>query len=801
MKQLILFCSILILSFTKTFSQNIDSTIEKYAIDFGDEKTYLHFDKSTYVPGETIWFKAYIMSGIYPSDESKSFYVDWSDEKGKLLSHDVYPVIYATSNGQFDIPDNYAGKYIHVRAYTKWMLNFDTAFLFNKDIRILSRSTGPVTKSTFIPSIQFFPEGGDAVEGVTNKIAFKANDQYGRPINVKGIIVDNHGAKIDSIRVIHDGMGYFFITPKAGETFSAKWYATPAAEKGEKGPEHVTALPAIKQDGVSLAIAIEGSKRIFSVKVPPQSAATLGNIHIIGTMNEHEVFKLTKDISQGPIEGIIPVENLPTGILTVTAFDSRWRPLAERITFINNEDYSFKAEMSVEHWGLNKRAKDQIMITVPDSTAADFSVAVTDLNIDADSSDNIISHLLLTGDLRGYIYNPYYYFSNNSDTLSQQLDLVMLTHGWRRFKWDDVVAGRFPEIIYKRDTSYLTLSGKIYGAIPSQLRSAGNLIFILKHKKDPNKMDIVPIEPDGTFNDPSLILFDSTNVFYQLPKDKLGSATLQFLQNRLPPFPKNIAASGFYYNQIFDTLGNARHFQIAEEEEELAKFQKAKVLETVTVQARSKTHLEQLDEKYASGLFTGGESRDFDIVNDVTANSMPDIFTYLQGRVAGLQITVPTQGTPSLQWRGGTPQLFLDETPVDASMLQSIPVTDIAYVKVFDPPFFGGTGGGSGGAIAVYTRKGDEMKPSPGKTLDNTLVTGYTPEREFYSPDYDKISADDDKKDLRTTLYWAPRILTDHEHNKVILTFYNNDISQAFRVVIEGMSSDGRLIHLENIME
>ncbi|HVZ98318.1 MAG TPA: hypothetical protein VG847_15650 [Chitinophagaceae bacterium] len=800
MKRLILFSSIL-LFFTHTFAQDIDSTIEKYADDYGEEKTYLHFDKSNYVPGETIWFKAYIMNGIFPADGSKNFYVDWSDEKGKLLSHDVFPVVYATSSGQFGIPENYSGKYIHVRAYTKWMLNFDTAFLYNKDIRILSRATGTVTKSAIIPSIQFFPEGGDAVEGVTNKIAFKANDQYGRPVNVKGIITDNHGAKIDSIKVIHDGMGYFFITPKAGETFSAKWYMSAPGEKDEKGTEHITPLPAARKNGISLAITLEEGKRIFLVSAPPQSAAALGDIHLIGTMNQHEVFKLTKDISQGPIRGIIPVDNLPTGILTVTVFNSQWMPLAERITFINNEDYSFRAEMSVEHWGLNKRAKDQIMITVPDSIAADFSVAVTDLNIDADSSDNIISHLLLTGDLRGYVYNPYYYFSNNSDTLSRQLDLVMLTHGWRRFKWEDVVAGIFPKIIYKRDTSYLTLSGKIYGALPSQLRSTGNLIFILKHKKDPNQMAVVQIQPNGTFDDPTLILFDTTSVFYHLPQDKLGDATVQFLQNRLPPFPNNIAASGIYYNQMFDTSGNARHLQIAMEEKELANMNKAKVLETVTVQARTKSRLELMDEKYTSGLFTGGDAKDFDLTNDVTANSMPDIFTYLQGRVAGLQITIPGGGTPSLMWRGGTPQLFLDEMPIDASTLQSTPVSNIAYVKVFDPPFFGGTGGGANGAIAVYTRRGDEAKSSPEKTVSSNLVTGYTPEREFYSPDYDKVNEDDDKKDLRTTLYWAPRVLTDHDHNKVLLTFYNNDISQAFRVVVEGMSNDGRLIHLENVME
>ena len=174
------------------------------------------------------------MNGIFAADESKTFYVDWTDDKGKLLSHSIIPVVYATAAGRFDIPADYTGKYIHVKAYTKWMLNFDSAFLYNKDIRVLSKTaTSSAAKNTIIPSLQFFPEGGDAVEGVSNKIAFKANDQWGRPIKIKGIIENNKGVKIDSLHIIHDGMGYFFIFPKPGESFTAKW-------KDQKGTEHTS---------------------------------------------------------------------------------------------------------------------------------------------------------------------------------------------------------------------------------------------------------------------------------------------------------------------------------------------------------------------------------------------------------------------------------------------------------------------------------------------------------------------------------------------------------------------------------
>ena len=113
-------------------------------------------------------------------------------------------------------------------------------------------------------------------------------------------------------------------------------------------------------------------------------------------------------MTDGKAQGVIPVQDLPSGILTITMFDGNWNPLAERITFVNNDDYSFAAEMNVAHWGLNKRARNEIEITVPDSLYADFSVAVTDAAIDTDTTDNIISHLLLSSELKGQIFNPAY---------------------------------------------------------------------------------------------------------------------------------------------------------------------------------------------------------------------------------------------------------------------------------------------------------------------------------------------------------------------------------------------------------
>jgi hypothetical protein len=174
----------------------------------------------------------------------------------------------------------------------------------------------------------------------------------------------------------------------------------------------------------------------------------------------------------------------------------------------------------------------------------------------------------------------------------------------------------------------------------------------------------------------------------------------------------------------------------------------------------------------------------------------------LQGRVAGLAISNNTStGQSSASWRGGTPAFFIDEVPVNIDQLASMSMPDVAYVKVFDPPFFGASGGGANGAIAVYTQRGGSTNSKPGKGLPFKVLIGYTSEKEFYSPNYGTFDKRNEEEDLRSTLYWNPMILTTKQNHIIRLTFYNNDISSSFRVIVEGVSKDGRLTHIEKTIE
>lgn len=780
--------------FLSARTQSLDSTLSKIAGNYQTEKVYLQYDKSSYYAGETIWFKAYIMQGIFPAAESKNLYIDWILDNGTVLSHTVSPIVEGGTNGQFDIPADFNADFIHVRAYTRWMLNFDTAFLYSKDIRILPKD--PVTTKTsvaFVPSIQFFPEGGDIIAGVKNRVAFKANDQFGRPLKVKAKLFDNKGTLIQSVSSVHDGMGSFVFVPQNGIAYSVKW-------TDERNTEHNADLPQVKVSGVSMQVSVEDKKRVIIINAGGELENSLQQIHLVGTMNQLLIFKNDVSLSaNSSAKRIIPTADLPSGILTFTLFDNNWNAIAERITFVNNSDYLFHPQMEVQRWGLSKRKRNEIEISVPDSLQdANLSIAVTDAAIEKDTTDNIISHFLLSSEIKGKVYNPAYYFSNKSDSIAQHLDLVMLTNGWRRFKWEDVVKGKMPQIKYPRDTTYLTLSGKLFGVARSQLSGKESIALIVKDTSG-SKMLIMGINQDGTFGDPNLVFFDTLKVYYSLKSKFLTQAEAKFMVDRLPAPNYSAFSKNFTYsNKIFDTSGTSHHSLLASKSLELMNIDRGHVMKTVVVQTTKKPAVKVLDEKYTSGMFKGDDAYQFDLVNDPLANSYMDIFSYLQGKVAGLQINSATQ-PPSLSWRGGAPAVYLDEMQTDADMISGVPVSDVAYIKVFRPPFMGGFGGGNG-AIAIYTRRGADQTTSKGGLSSNT-VAGYTPIKQFYSPNYDRFDPRNDHLDIRTTLYWNPLLSTNEKNKTIKLNFYNNDVTKSFRVVIEGMTKDGLLTHYEQIME
>ncbi len=790
-------------------AQKLDSMMNVYANNYPQEKIHVHFDKGLYSPGETIWFKAYIFSGADPSVFSKNFYAELSDASGAIVQRKVYPISESSTAGNFDLPKNLKAAHLHFRAYTTWMTNFDTAFFYERDIRIYDKKIDSAGVTvTLVPrqiKLQFFPEGGDLVAGVEGIVAFKANDQFGYPFPVKGSVVDKNGKEVLTFNSEHDGMGKFLLTVDKGDSLTAVW-------KDDMQVEHKTGLPSVKNTGAVIRAIPGNQKVLFSVARAADGGPEFKHLTIIAHMHQHMVYKAKINLEENFMSGgTIPTGQLPSGVLQLTIFTADMVPVAERVIFVNNHDFLFTPELAVTLKGVNRRGKNTLSISVPDTLKSNLSLAVTDATADGEfpGDDNIVSRLLLTGELRGYIHRPAYYFSGTADSLVTNLDLVMLTHGWRRFKWEALVRGVVP-VIKNPEQEYLSMKVEVLGVDASKISKEESMNVIMSRKDSSTQMMSLPHLSGNKFGVTGLVFFDTVKAYYQFNVNHTLSDQAAIVFNTGLVRGGRVSRSlttAFDGWTAEDSAYLRRNRYIAAELVRVQPVddQKVKTLASVTVKGRQKTDKEKLEEKYASGMFSGGDAFTFDLINDPLASAMMDIFTYLQGKVPGLQITPGNGpgGTPSLSWRGGNPSLYLNEMQVDASQLQNTPVTDIAMVKVFRPGSGVGFGGGSGGTIAVYTKKGGDEKRNDAnfKGLARAILIGYAMPKEFYVPNYLENSAENEGEDLRTTLYWKPFVLTDKDNKHLNVDFFNNDITKKLRLVLEGFNEDGKLTHIERIIQ
>jgi hypothetical protein len=759
------------------------------------EKVYLHFDRDNYMAGETAWFKAYLFSDFLPDTISTSLYVELLNDSSVIVSRKILPVFLGNSNSQFELPDSLKTGYYFIRAYSPSIFTRDPDFICQQNLFIYGKknSNAAVLEKPKALRLEFFPEGGNFITGSINTVAFKATNENGLPVTISGNIKNEKDEVLAPFTVFHDGMGMFDLNPLANE----KYYAV----LNDDATGHKYYLPGQTDKGIVFKVISTGRKKYFEllqqINNPSFKAA-----YMIGQMQHHIVFR--QDFSQGrqEITGTIDVSHLNSGILQVTVFNKDNIPLAERLTFVNNEEYVQKAELLADTLNFSEKGKNTFHVFLKDTVQGFFSVAVTDPEYDLDATrrQNIISTLLLTSDLKGYIHNPAYYFSETSDSVQNALDLVMMINGWRRFKWSSLLNNNLPAAVNK-DEGYITITGHLY--IKDTKKPFANKPFIIfVYSPDSSRMmRMLTTDAHGYFKIDSLLFFDKTRLLF---KDIRGKKS-DLLEVKLSD---DSLARNFQIARV-DKQNFYRHIMGESQEKKLAFDYDAilkaegKMLAGVTVKAKKKNPVEELEEKYVSGLFSGFSERIIDLVNTTDMITQENILEYLSYKVPGLNITrdgldyyIYYRQIANLSSMGLIPMtLYLDEIETDASSISSIPANQVAMVKVFNS-FVGAVGNGAGGVLAVYTKKGTDLYNSA-STTDIVRYQGYSVIKEFYSPDYSVDSASIKKQDKRITLFWAPQFVVSSINGNIPVTFYNNDRSKQFKIVVEGMTVDGKLLMIE----
>ena len=428
------------------------------------EKLFVHTDKDTYISREICWFRIYYTDAFYnrPAAVSKIAYVELLDKNNLPVLQQKVSLKSGESDGSMIIPVNIPSGTYRFRAYTNWMKNFSPDYYFEKDIRIINPQnlqSEQLSSNTKKYDIQFFPEGGNLVQQLESKVGFRITDAYGMGLECDGTILSSSGDTVLHFHPLAMGLGHFVFTPAPGHSYKAIIHFP-------QGDQVVKELPDAYANGFVLSVLKENESQI-TVRVKSSAGLDAQDVYLF-VHGSHQSLPVKKQkLVNREVVFTIKPEEIEDGISRITLFDKSGQPVCERLYFKYPEKkLQISALVNPEY---NTRSKINLSLSVTDQSgnpsSADMSVAVYRLDsLQQPDELNILNYTYLTSEL-GPVEHPSYYFMDNGKTRNGEMDNLMLTHGWRRFIWHDMLAQKPYPISFSPEYYGHIIRGKLVNNI------------------------------------------------------------------------------------------------------------------------------------------------------------------------------------------------------------------------------------------------------------------------------------------------------------------------------------------------
>lgn len=766
------------------------------------------FNKPGYIAGETIWFKAYVFSEYDVSYISTSLFVELYDSDKKIIGTKLLPLIYGVTEGSFDLDSKINEGVYYLRAYTRWMLNFNEVFQYIRPIPIYN----PVSVRKLAPKNSWnafaMPEGGTLIDGFETKVAVRRISTSSLDSKWKGWLYEESepSRKLEEFSSLDENVALFTFTPEEGKKYMV--YV-----KDEKDNFKICSLPQVKNAGVVLSVEDESDS--ISCKLRFWYIPGNGNDYsLLGEIQNQLVFQadLKKTSSITFIK--IPKAGLGNGILHLTVFDPEKKPVIERLVFLNPDKLNVDSSSVIEQTiSAGSRAKNDMHLVVDSLTWLTYAVSVSDADLPSPlENENLLSALWLSSDLTNPLQRPAQYFEQPDKLKTEALDAIMISEKWSRFKWDDILNNKFPEIIYP-PLKYLSYIGVVKKG--NKLKPNEDINLFLNFPDSSSQVIQVKTDNAGNIVVDDLAFTGDVKVFYQVNSKKNSAKLIDISfenNNRFVPYPLPFPESPYNLAVPGESEKSPAWVERAASSVKLEKKieDKYKSLQEVIVRAKIKSAKQELNEKLSSALFKSMNEIVFDFVNEEKgAMGYNNILRWLGGRVAGLYIQY--EGGFFVPYiRGSRARIYLDEMPVDANWAGSIPVNDIAMIKIFKGPYIPilpfstilpFSNGGGGGIIAIYTKRGGDIEyHANSPSLPNQMIKGYDTVKKFFSPDYSNESAPHPDADNRDQLLWQTLLPPSVALDKSPIEFFNNDNTRRFRLTVQGFNEKGFPVYFEKII-
>ena len=889
----------------KSFSEQLRDDYTAFYKNGGIfEKLYLQTDKPYYSAGETLYFSGFLVHAtLLTRISSTAFvYAELISPEGQLIERIKISSIDKQFIGTFALsPRLTSGKYT-LRAYTRWMTNFDMGYFFTKEIYIgnqiddaistnvtyqtndngtisafvrfsdqnalpivstpvkyrtiienRSRSGSARTDkngtieirfrpseqandcmelkiransrelSRFVPmpsfsddfDVQFCPEGGNMIGNIVQIVAFKAIGTNGKSREVRGKIYDaTDGSLITEIASTHKGMGRFVICAEKGHAYYAEMTT-------DDGPTKRFDLPMVEPSGVVMRVMRHGTDHVFTTVATPDVnlrdyAAVVHSRGTVMTIIE-DLTRLSRLRNSDLFDGIaqISIVNRTTR-----------RVVAERLFYVRDNRLAH-VQITPQKSVFEQRDKVVLTLDVKDSegkpAAGNFALSVTDasyVKLD-DKTPNILSYMLLSSDLKGEVEDAGTYFADSSTETLNNLDLVMMTNGWRRYELQSVIDHKFPRIMYPIEDSQ-RIRGSVFGLL-GRARKPSVVVMDPKTKF----VNAFELNEYNNFIISGLDAFSTTTYIVQALNKKGKDTTVRIkIESENYPLIETANQRDYYKNMVsfvpeqFLMRAKERYFNEGGE--------RIIDIEEVEIVARKSSSTPFFATGNTGSMLHGDISR-FATVSDALAtfkelNVLGGTITtrkeYLSRHTSSQSVAeiIAASGladgdleseavssinnSEELDNDSLEPELYVNGNLVDLNNVDSYDtkyVERLAFVDGRAATMLGLSA--PSGAILMEVSKEGLYTSVTSDAMARVVVRACQQPTEFYKPKYqtfdERLSA---ASDLRLTIAWEPLIRTDAT-GRAIVEFYTADRSSTYDVVLEGITDDGELCRTQSSIE
>ena len=782
---------------------SVEERLNKYAELLPIEKIYIHQDRTRYVAGETIWFKAYQTYSKGDDAGSSILYVDLINSDSKLAVSSKWLLEDNIAYGQIELPQTLPAGNYQLTAYTRWMQNEGMENYFTREIQVFSAvqaESADEHMPTREPSIElrFFPEGGNLVEGIPSKIAFKVTDGHGIGVNASGVITDLEGNEAQRFETHHNGMGVFMFTPASDTQYKAYL---------DNYPEE-NIFPAIQPKGIVMEVTLTPNWIHVTCRHNLMTPIFQAPFYLTIHQNGVEYYTTSVNVSNRQSVLHIPLDYLPEGIFTITVFDRQLNAWCERLAFFKYPE-SLQLQVTAEREKYEKRKEVTLHIQAKNSLgfpqSGNFSLAVVASGlVNPENRNNFYSDYFLQSEIRGIVENPASYFEEQDTVGLQKINLLLLTQGWRKYVWNAMMALAKPKIRYAVEKD-LGFSGKV----DMGKRTTKEQVDVTALLRLDELSEILSgrLEDDGSFQFSGYHFSDTAQVLISAVDNKKTALNLTVDK---PVFPTPVFLHP-KYDSLEQQFGKEQFGNMPVVSEDMEK----RIYELPEIQVTARVNRLNRNERHSSeqNVFTYEVNKKNEYIGESAIETTGSNFidsnnnvidmtnTNVVGNTGALAILNQIPRMRMLRESGGgaaganissnvEPIYVLDGVRVTADKLRATPASMIARVELLDQTASMVYGSGSfGGAVVFYTKDMRNVKTSNPSSSSKTVsyrFAGYNQEKEFYTPDY-SLPQTNFKPDFRKTLYWQPEVILDEE-GKAVLTFFTSDEQGEYIIHCEGIS-------------